>query len=184
MSTKDGLPKMPLRAFGVIITNQHCFLPLAAFLERFFLLPDEEERDRHPPARFLARRLDRRGFLPQRDLERLPRDFERLPRDFDADRERDWDFLPRERDRDFLPRDFLPRDLLPQLFDRDLDFLPLFFPFPFDLDRDLFLLALFPLERDLLRQPAVLLSLVFASTASSTSSSSTSSSSTSSTSPC
>ena len=28
----------------------HClrFLPLAAFLERFFLLPDEEERDRHP----------------------------------------------------------------------------------------------------------------------------------------
>merc|ERR1712189_78135 len=155
---------MPLRAFGVIITNQHCFLPLAAFLERFFLLPDEEERDRHPPARFLARRLDRRGFLPQRDLERLPRDF-------DADRERDWDFLPRERDRDFLPR-----DLLPQLFDRDLDFLPLFFPFPFDLDRDLFLLALFPLERDLLRQPALLLSLVFASTASSTSSSSASSS--------
>ena len=68
------------------------------------------------PARFLARRLDRRGFLPQRDLERLPRDFERLPRDFDADRERDWDFLPRERDRDFLPR-----DLLPQLFDRDLN---------------------------------------------------------------
>ena len=127
----------------------------------------DQDADIYPAARFFARRLERRGFLPPQDLERPPRELERFPRDLerlphDLERPRDLERFPRDFDAD-RDRDLFPRDFFAQLFERDLRaningnksryeirtvgfgwplwlmYLDLlrFFPFPFDFDREL-----------------------------------------------